>query len=247
MSTDPVDTDDTTLPFRAGILFLYYFIFALWQKKNLLGVSGERTWLVLRVFWGAQSMITGYWAMEYIPLGDASAIAFTAPVPAAILGFLFFKEPLHVINLVTCCMSVVGVLLISEVIKPPSIHNEGQDVPIHYRIIGSSLSAWCSVAQALVYLTLRKIRKTDPTITIMWHGFFSSLASIIFVSILRDWSAPRDWQTYLALFACGLTGVAGQYFMTLGLRYEIAAGVALTRTVGKSCHFHDSPPIATDH
>lgn len=49
---------------------------------------------------------------------------------------------------------------------------------------------------------------------------------------MDEWSLPSTPSTWLLLLAGGFAHIGGQFFLTLGLKYELAAGVAIMRTIG---------------
>lgn len=95
--------------FIALILLLPWLIKAGGPK--ILQTSRKKMY-VLRASVGVISMYFWFYALMNIPLSDAMALSFTAPIFTAILAVVFFKEKVDIHRTISLAVGLAGVLVI---------------------------------------------------------------------------------------------------------------------------------------
>ena len=136
---------------------IVYLVVSYWKSTPLFGVKGERWALFLRASFGFVSLAGNYMAIQMIGLSDASSIVFSAPVFVTFIAFFLLREPLRCTNMLTLVMVIFGIILICK----PEILIEKNKVEVieeESRLIGSVIALIACLANAMTYITLRKLK-----------------------------------------------------------------------------------------
>ncbi|MEQ2175932.1 hypothetical protein GOODEAATRI_022772, partial [Goodea atripinnis] len=88
---------------------------------GFLGPRDKRIYLVLRGFLGSNAMILLYYAVQQMPLADATVIMFSNPVFTSILAWIFLKEKCTIWDCLFTVFTFTGVILIA---RPPFLFGE---------------------------------------------------------------------------------------------------------------------------
>jgi drug/metabolite transporter (DMT)-like permease len=177
---------------------------------SLAGVDRRR--LLSRGLAGATALSLFYYALGRLPLGDATALHYTAPIWTAALAAQLLDERPGRSLLVALGLSGVGVVLITR----PAVLFGGaalDTLGVAAALAGASLSG-------LAYVSVRQLRKTDHPLTVVfWLSWLGVAVALPFA--LAGWVPlrPTDW---LILVAVGLTTQVAQVMMTRGLHLETA-------------------------
>lgn len=94
-------------------LIIYTFIISV-RKLSILPDRSE--WLPVfgRAVLGATSMCFTYYALNLIPLGDATAIRFSLPIWTLIISYFFLSESCHFSKIIAIVVAITGVVLIAK-------------------------------------------------------------------------------------------------------------------------------------
>lgn len=169
-------------------------------------------------------VLTGFYSLTLLPMGDAVAIFTSSIVWTCLLGFFYLKEHTHIVDFCMIPVTLCGVLFIA---KPPFIFG-GSDYT-HRHLLGFGSAFACAVLIGLMYLVLRKVG-SDIHYTVM--SFYYSLVGLIslgfIVLITSGFSTPCQDQLIFII----LTGVNGLLVMSIiqiALQYEKAGRVGILR------------------
>jgi drug/metabolite transporter (DMT)-like permease len=158
---------------------------------------------------GLLSMGLTFQALILLPLADATAINFTAPVFATILSFLILEEFVGVHRWAAVFIGFLGVLVVAR----PG----GSSLPV----IGVAIALAAAISQAGVTITLRHLQKSEHISSIV---FWFAVGGIVAGSILMLFFGHlHPWPALAFAAAGGLLGGFGQLFMTASLRAPISA------------------------
>jgi drug/metabolite transporter (DMT)-like permease len=158
---------------------------------------------------GLTSMGLTFQALILLPLAEATAINFTAPIFATILSFLILREHVGAHRWTAVAIGFLGVLLVAR----PA----GSAVPI----VGIAIALAAAVGQAGVTTTLRHLQRSENIASIV---FWFAVAGILVGGLLMP--AFGHWHGSKALafvIVGGLAGGLGQLFMTASLRAPVSA------------------------
>ena len=157
---------------------------------------------------GLLSMGLTFQALILLPLADATAINFTAPIFATVLSFLILKEHVGPYRWAAVLVGFVGVLIVAR----PG----GSSLPV----LGVAAALLAATGSAGVTTTLRHLQRSENISAIV---FWFAVAGIIVAGALMPFFGHGHSIEGLALAAAGgLAGGAGQLFMTSSLRAPVA-------------------------
>jgi drug/metabolite transporter (DMT)-like permease len=147
-------------------------------------------------------------ALILLPLADATAINFTAPIFATILSFLLLREEVRAHRWAAVVIGFIGVLIVAR----PG----GSSLPL----LGVGIAVLAAIGQAGVTTTLRQIQRSENISAIV---FWFAVSGIVVGGLLMPVFGHVHGLTPMALVAAGgLAGGLGQLFMTSSLRAPIS-------------------------
>ena len=227
----------STLPLHEVVLFRSLIAFVL--TALLLG-RGQSLWQLLRTKRpGAQALrglfviisnFTFFAGLAALPLAEASAIFFVAPLVVTAFSAIFLREYVGPRRWLALCVGMAGVLLI---IKPGSI-------AFHWALILPALSA---VAYASMHIMTRHMGLSEPAVTMSLYvnlAFFLAcgVMGLVFGDgsyagsghpslefLFRAWVMPTGHDVML-FFVAGFASGAGGYLITQAYRRSEAGLVA---------------------
>ena len=225
--TKTVPTFEQVL-FRFQLQMLYSFPLMIYYGDRFLYPMQITKYLVLRGLTGGSAICCKFFAVRNMPLGDATALAFTSPVFTAILGFACLKESLSKFDILAAILSLAGITLIAR----PSFLFGGQSpdtlqlVATGIAILGAMLGA-CSIV-----LTRKLVGTLRPRVVVLYMALVGSCvaigASLVTGETFKypDCGTLDNWY----LFLMGVLGYTGQMFQTKALSLEKAAVCSVIRT-----------------
>jgi len=172
-----------------------------------------------------------------LPLADATAINFTAPIFATVLSFLVLKEHVGIHRWAAVIMGFGGDLIVA---KPG-----GSSLPA----LGVLIALIAATGQAGVTTTLRHLQRSENVVSIV---FWFAVAGIVVGGLLMPFFAHERPATAFALvIAGGFAGGVGQLLMTTSLRAPVSVVSAfdylqiVAATIYGWLLFSDVPRLST--
>jgi drug/metabolite transporter (DMT)-like permease len=157
---------------------------------------------------GLLSMGLTFQALILLPLADATAINFTAPIFATILSFLILKEHVGPHRWSAVFLGFIGVLIVAR----PG----GSSLPA----LGVVIALIAAIGQAGVTTTLRHLQKSENVSAIVfWFAISGIVVGGLVMPFFGEWHSPKALGFALA---GGLAGGLGQLLMTASLRAPIS-------------------------
>ncbi|XP_035514514.1 solute carrier family 35 member G1 [Morone saxatilis] len=217
---------------RCFFQMLFVMPLLIYHKTGFLGPRDKRIYLVLRGFIGSNAMILLFYAVQQMPLADATVIMFSNPVFTSLLAWVFLKERCTIWDCVFTVFTLTGVILIA---RPPFIFGEdvrGIEGNYANHIKGTIAAFAGALGAAFTFVVLRKIGKSVHYYLSVWYyAVIGFIECIITVSVLGEWKIPFCGRDRWMLMLIAVLGIAGQTFLTKALQIEKAGPVALMRTV----------------
>lgn len=217
---------------RCFFQMLFVAPLLIYHKTGFLGPRDKRIYLVLRGFIGSNAMILLFYAVQQMPLADATVIMFSNPVFTSVLAWIFLKERCTIWDCVFTVFTLTGVILIA---RPPFIfgkHLSGIESNYSNHIKGAVAAFAGAIGAACTIVVLRKIGKSVHYYLSVWYyAVIGLIECIITVSVLGEWKIPSCGRDRWMLMLIAVLGIAGQSFLTKALQIEKAGPVALMRTV----------------
>lgn len=169
---------------------------------------------------GSAAMGFSFLALGLIPLPEAVAIGFAAPILATIFAAMFLGETVRLYRLFAVALGLLGVTL---VIWPRLGAIEAGTVTT-METVGAFAALIAAVFAALAQVFVRKLVAEEAAGGIVvWFSVTATLLSLL--------SAPFGWvrpegETLWLLILTGLLGGLGQVLMTTSYRYAETAVIA---------------------
>jgi len=199
-------------------LILVYLHFIKKKQNLILGPVHTRFWLVARsiCYWG---FIFLYWqCLDYLPVGDATALAYTAPLVASILGFTWLGEPFHWSFIVFMTVNILGMVLVCQ---PGFLFSSGYPLDP----FGVTLALIAAMVSGLLGPFVRKSKEAHwSTVELYAHVGSSVVFTPIFLLIQNVSTGeaiippgPVPWVQMIVISILGFTGLG---CLTIG--YQLA-------------------------
>ena len=197
------------LVFYRSVFSLPVILFWVFRRESLAALRPNRPMAhVWRSGLGLLSMGLTFQALILLPLADATAINFTAPIFATILSFLILKEHVGVHRWTAVFIGFVGVLIVAR----PG----GSSLPM----LGVTIAVLAAIGQAGVTTTLRHLQRSESIVAIV---FWFAISGVVIGGLVMPFFGA--WHTAVAMsyvVAGGLAGGLGQLLMTASLRAPVS-------------------------
>lgn len=154
------------------------------------------------------TMICFIWGLTLLPLAEATAIAFVAPLFVTLLSIPLLGERIDPPVLVASLIGFAGVLI---VVRPGG----------HAFQLGAMILLAAAGFYALMMITARRYASREH----LWAMiFYMTLVPMILTAISLPWvwQTPQAWH-WLGFIVSGVLGVGATAFITLAFRYAPAA------------------------
>ena len=175
---------------------------------------------ILRSVIGTTGMFAGFMALSYLPLSDAVAIGYAAPLMVVVLAAVLLKEVVRAYRWSAVGIGFIGVLIMLTPhlgVADPAMVSDG-------RITGAMLAIFGATCSAAATIQVRRLTMTERTGAIVFY--FSLFAALIGLSsIVFGWRMPDLWD-FGILVTIGILGGVGQILMTQSYRYGDASLIA---------------------
>lgn len=143
-------------------------------------------------------------SLETLSLADAYSIFFSAPLLITLLSVWWLKDK---VNLKQWVAIIIGLLAVLYMLKP-----SGENM----RSIGAVMVLIASICYAISAITVRILAKSDHA----GNMVFWLMTMIMLGAGVLAWPSwqPLEWQHWPLFLIIGLTGAAGQVFITEAFR-----------------------------
>jgi len=189
-----------------------------WQGKVSEAFVTRRPWgHISRAVVGGTAMSLWFAALALLPLPDATAISFSAPLMTVALAAVILREKVRAYRWSAVVVGFLGILIIL------SPHLSGA-APTEEASLGAMLAFASAIFMALAMITVRRLTSTERTSTIVvWFAGVTSVFALM--SAPFGWVMP-DATDAVMLVAIGLSGGVGQILLTQSYRYADASTIA---------------------
>jgi drug/metabolite transporter (DMT)-like permease len=172
---------------------------------------------IIRGTIGVCAMTLSFSALARIPLADATAIGFTAPLITVIFAAIFLRETVQLYRWASVLVGLGGVVVM---LWP---HFEG-GFETRERALGATFALMAAVCTASAMVQIRRLTATETTPAIVFY--FQALASLAGLATAAwGWTLPSAGDAAL-LLTIGILGGIGQILLTESYRYAPASLVA---------------------
>ena len=207
--------------FRAFFALLTILAFLAWRGELPAAIYTANPW---GHFWrgllGLSAMTLNFAAIALLPLPDAIALGYAAPLFLTILAAIMLGEVVRSFRWTAVLIGLGGVLII---LWPRlAFLKGGIGAP------GETLGAMCALTGAMVValgsVVVTRLIVAERTTTVVFY--FSAICSVGFLLTLPfAWRTPDAW-TFAILVLSGFLGGISQLLVTQSYRYADTSAVA---------------------
>ena len=161
---------------------------------------------------GFTSLALLYYSLSRIPLADATALAYSAPIFITFLAIFLLKETIGVRRWIAIFTGFIGVILIAQ--PGGASWNLGVGAAIVSAITGALVAIW-----------LRRLSSSERSVAVgLYYNSTGVVICLVWV-LITGWLVPHRGE--LILFgAFGLMCAAQQWLLTISFRYAEASLLA---------------------
>lgn len=169
---------------------------------------------------GTMAMGFGFAALGLLPLPEATAIGYAAPLLTVVFAAMFLGERLRLFRVASVVLGLAGVLVI---LSPRLMALRDSQVGAT-EAAGAAIALTGAVFAALAQVFARRLVHTEAVSAIVF--WFSVNSALLFlVTLPWGWVMPQP-STFLVLAAIGILGGLGQVFLTSSYRHADVSVVA---------------------
>lgn len=170
---------------------------------------------------GTTGMFLGFIALSVLPLTDAVAIGYAAPLITVVLAALVLKETIRIYRWSAAVLGLAGVLVMLAphlgVGSSATQAAAGAAMGALAAILGACCSAWATIE-------IRRLTATETTGAIVFY--FMAFTSLAGLTTMFFQAAMPDARDAALLVLMGILGGIGQILMTQSFRYADASLIA---------------------
>jgi drug/metabolite transporter (DMT)-like permease len=173
---------------------------------------------------GTGGMYFNYMALAFIPLADATALSYAAPLFTVILAAILLREVVRPYRWAAIVVGFAGVVIMLS----PHL-NLGQRLDTSQALasasmIGVGCALFAALCSALSTVQIRYLNgKEQPGAIVFWFSVLTTLVGLSTVTFGWVMPTPQQW---LLLTGVGAFGGTSQILMTLSLRHAHASLLA---------------------
>jgi drug/metabolite transporter (DMT)-like permease len=183
-----------------------------------------------RGLFGCVGMFSGFTALILLPLADATAISYAAPLFTVVLAAIILKEQVRVYRWTAVSLGFVGVIItLTPQWSAATTLAAGPAVDL--RLIGAAFGLLGAVCSGFATIETRKLTSAHSTGSIV--SYFMLLTTFVgLLTVVAGWIDPRhawkapDARDAALLVAMGIMGGIGQITLTQSFRYADASIIA---------------------
>ncbi|MGL4243253.1 MAG: DMT family transporter [Beijerinckiaceae bacterium] len=216
---------------RSLFALIPVFLWLAWRGELVSSFKGSHIKdHARRGFFGSVGMFSGFTALILLPLADATAISYAAPLFTVILAAILLKENVRIYRWSAVAIGFVGVI----VMLTPHWTAAAADKPQgagDMSLIGAGFGLLGAVCAGFATIETRKLTSRFSTGSIV--SYFMLLTTIIGLMTIAvgwfdsdyAWKMPNLRDAAL-LVTMGVTGGIGQITLTQSFRYADASIIA---------------------
>ncbi len=213
----------------AGELVFFRSFFAIpvtlaWLVWKADLAEGLRTKDPLGHLWrglvGTSAMALGFTALGLLPLPEATAIGYAAPLLAVIFAAMFLNERVRAFRMTAVLVGLVGVTIVLS----PRLSINSLEAVSQRETLGAICALMGAVFGALATIFVRKLILHESTAAIVFYFSLSSSA-LALLTLPLGWVWPNLFQAAI-LIAAGVFGGFGQVLLTASYRHAETAVIA---------------------
>lgn len=203
-----------------AMLVLARGVVTLVMSVTWLSVRRIRPWgtdkagLVQRALFGTAALACYFYAVDSLPLAEATVLHYLNPVFVAVIAALFLHEPIGARLVTAIAIALVGTVIVA---RPGFLFGGASPLGA----VGVLVALGSALFSACAYATVRRLARTEHSdVIVFYFAMFAAPIALPFALAHWVWPSPTGWLLMLGL---GVATQLGQTFMTRGLALVPAA------------------------
>lgn len=205
---------------------VWYFGTTVYFNHTLTGKQSERVLLATCSLCSFVFLALAFISFKLIPLSDSSAIIFSSPLYVNLFAHFILGESCGLLNIMTVVCSLIGVVLIS---RPTFLFDPQASYTLDRTGLVCAILA--SMASALYYIVMRKLKKTPISVISFWYSMVNGILCLVILIPLHTFVIPKGWQEYTWLTLNAVCGIVGSFLLNLAFKLDEAGPVTLARSM----------------
>jgi len=174
---------------------------------------------LIRSIAGAAAMFCGFAALSLLPIADATAIGYAAPLLTVVFAVVILGEKVHIYRWSAVAVGLIGVLVILSDYVIPGAAEAGER-----NVGGAAFAIAGAVFGALAATQVRSIVRYESAATIVvYFSLFTALFAL--ATLPFGWVMPGPLDFGMLVLA-GIFGGLGQVLLTQSYRFGDASLIA---------------------
>lgn len=199
-----------------AVLPLLFLIFIM-GKHDIMKIRSNPKILILRGVIGTFGMFLTFGAFSLLPLADATVLLFSSSIFLPILSYFFLKESISRARWSAIACGMIGVLIMA---RPTGDVN----------VLGIVVALSAATVHSIIGIILRHLGKSEPPLTVTFY--FLLIGTILSAIPMPVVAAPLDLNALWLVAGLGMTGLAGQAFLSSAFRFAPASVVTIFNYTG---------------
>lgn len=206
--------------FRSAFALIPVLSAVIWTGGGLRSLATKRPGAhALRSLAGSTAMFTGFAALTLLPLADATAIGFAAPIVTVVLAVFMLNETVRLYRWTAVGIGFAGVLMM---LAP---HLGAGQTP---SLLGAAFALMGAIAAAFAMIFVRRMSIAgdgkEPAAVIAFY-FQITAAALALLTLPFVWTTPA-FPDLILLVLSGLLGGLGQLLLTNAYSHADASTIA---------------------
>jgi drug/metabolite transporter (DMT)-like permease len=201
--------------FRSAFALVPLIVWLAWQGDLINAVrTSNIAGHLLRGLIGTCGMFASFVALSYLPLPDAVAIGYAAPLITVVLAAVVLKETVRAYRWTAVVIGFVGVLIMLTPHFNASALARGLAAGPAVGVVFALFAAFCAAGATI---QVRRLTQTEKTGAIVLY--FSLMTTVLgLATVVLGWRLPSRGDFGL-LVLTGILGGVGQILITQSYRY----------------------------
>lgn len=191
-------------------------VMSAWAIKRL-GIypwGQNKKLLLARGFAGFMGLSCYFYAINHLPLADATVIQFCNPMLAALIAVFALREPLRGFDVAATVLSMLGIALVAQ---PTFLFAQGTPLDPTAVLIGVVGAIFSAVA----YVVIRRLGATEHhMVVVLYFPLVTGPASLPLLAV--EGVVMPEGVEWLLLLGIGIAAQLGQIEITKGFKLETA-------------------------
>ncbi|MGL4324019.1 MAG: DMT family transporter [Beijerinckiaceae bacterium] len=181
-----------------------------WQGQFPAAIHTKNPWQHLRRgLIGSGGMFLGFLGLAYLPLPDATALGYAAPLMVVVLAAVIVKETVRIYRWTAVAIGFVGVLIMLT----PHLKSLSGGLASSAAALGVSFTLASTFCNAFATIEVRRlVQLEEKTGTIVFWMMMTTTVFGLF-TVIWGWPMP-SWQDALLMLLMGILGGIGQILVT---------------------------------